>query len=180
MVGNGVDGEAFFTLNYGMYVVSSCCGGRLNGQISNTVMQVTDTPARLAAAINTKSLTHEFISQSGVFSVTVLAESAPMQLIGLFGFRSGRDIDKLAQVAHETGSTGCPVVHEHSLAGIQLRVESKLDCGTHTVFIGESVSASIIGQGRPMTYAYYREVLGGKTPPTAPTYQASHSAKPQT
>ncbi|MFH1731599.1 MAG: flavin reductase family protein [Planctomycetota bacterium] len=179
MTGNGVDSEALFTLSYGVYVVTSHRGESLNGQISNTVMQVTDTPPRLAAAINTRSLTHEFISNSGVFAVTVLAESAPMKLIGLFGFRSGRDIDKLSQVSYETGSTGCPVIHEHALASMELQVESKLACGTHTVFVGQVVAAGIIGQGRPMTYAYYREVLGGKTPPTAPTYRASGTVRPR-
>ena len=165
--------EALFTLSYGLYIVSSYRDGKLNGQISNTVMQVTDTPPRLAAAINKKSLTHELICASGVFAVTVLAESAPMKLIGLFGFRSGRDIDKFSQVSHEIGASGCPIVGEHSLACMDVQVEKTLDCGTHVIFVGEVSSSRIIGQGRPMTYAYYREVLGGKTPPTAPTYRAS-------
>ena len=177
MTDDKVDFQALFTLNYGLYVVTSCRGQDLNGQISNTVMQVTDTPPRLAAAINKKSLTHEFMSESKVFAVSVLAESAPMKLIGLFGFRSGRDIDKLSQVPHETGSTGCPIIRDHALACIEARVEGALDCGTHTVFVGSIVEARILGRGRPMTYAYYREVLGGKTPPTAPTYRTSDAPK---
>ena len=170
--------DALFTLNYGLYVVASCRDGRLNGQISNSVVQVTNTPPRLAAAISKDSLTHEFIRASSVFSVTVLAESAPMTLIGLFGFRSGRDTDKLSQVSCQIGATGCPVVRDHALACAEVRVEKTLDCGTHTIFVGEVVGAKIMGQGRPMTYAYYREVLGGKIPPTAPTYRASHAARP--
>jgi len=177
MIENELDLEALFTLNYGLYIVTSCRGEDLNGQISNTVMEVTDSPPRLAASINKQSLTHEFITESRVFAVTVLGESAPMKLIGLFGFRSGRDQDKLAQVSYETGSTGCPIVRDHALAGMEVRVEGMLDCDTHTVFVGEIVAARILGQGKPMTYAYYREVLGGKTPPTAPTYRASPAAK---
>ena len=56
---------------------------------------------------------------------------------------------------------------------MDVRVENTMDCNTHTVFVGEIIAARIIGQGKPMSYAYYREVLGGKTPPTAPTYRAS-------
>ena len=179
MSDNRLDLDAFFTLNYGLYVVTSHRGESLNGQISNTVMQVTDAPPRLATAVNRKALTHELIADSGTFAVTVLAESAPMRLIGLFGFKSGRDTDKLAQVAHDVGQTGCPIVRDHALAAVEARVESALDCGTHTVFVGEAVGARILGQGRPMTYAYYREVLGGKTPPTAPTYRASAVARPR-
>ena len=179
MPGSDLDLQALFTLGYGLYIVTSRKDGRRNGQISNAVMQVTDTPPRLAAAVNKGSLTHELISDSGVFAVSVLAESAPMKLIGLFGFRSGRSTDKLSQVSCEAGSTGCPIVRDHALACTEVRVETAVDCGTHTVFIGEVVAARIIGRGRPMTYAYYREVLGGKTPPTAPTYRASNAARPR-
>ncbi|MEN8207857.1 MAG: rubredoxin, partial [Candidatus Fermentibacteria bacterium] len=31
---------------------------------------------------------------------------------------------------------------------------------------------SLIGDGVPMSYTYYREVLCGKTPPTAPSFKA--------
>lgn len=179
MTDSDLDLEALFTIGYGLYVVTSHKDGRLNGQISNAVMQVTDTPPRLAAAVNKGSLTHEFVSDSGVFAVTVLAESAPKKLIGLFGFRSGRDTDKFSQVSCEIGPTGCPVVLDHSLACMDVRVEATLDCGTHTVFVGEVVGARILGRGKPMTYAYYREVLGGKTPPTAPTYRAAAAIKPR-
>jgi len=173
-----VDLDALLTLGYGLYVVTSHKDGRVNGQISNAVMQVTDTPPRLAAAVNKGSLTHAFVSASGVFAVTVLSESAPMKLIGLFGFRSGRDTNKLSQVSCEIGPTGCPIVRDHALACAEVRVDATLDCGTHTIFIGEVVGARIIGRGTPMTYAWYREVLGGKTPPTAPTYRAGGGATP--
>ncbi|MHC5053701.1 MAG: rubredoxin [Planctomycetota bacterium] len=171
-----LDLGALFTLSYGLYIVSSRSGDRLNGQISNAVMQVTDTPPKVAAAVNKESLTHEFIAGSRKFAVTVLGESAPMELIGLFGFRSGRDVDKFAGVAHRIGVTGCPLVLEHAVACVEARVSCAADCGTHTVFIGEVADARVAGEGRPMTYAYYREVLRGKTPPTAPTYRVSAAA----
>ena len=173
------DLQALLTLSYGVCIVTSRRGEKFNGMISNTVVQVANTPQRLAAAINKNSLTHDFISDSGVFAATVLAESAPMKLIGLFGFKSGRDTDKFSQVTHETGTTGCPVVRDHALACIDVRVETRLDCGTHTLFVGEVVDARILASGKPMTYAYYREVLQGKTPPAAPGYRAAKTAKPQ-
>jgi rubredoxin/flavin reductase (DIM6/NTAB) family NADH-FMN oxidoreductase RutF len=179
MSGSELDFEALFTIGYGLYITASHKGKRLNGQISNTVMQITSKPAWLAAAVNKKALTHEFIHDSGVFSITVLAESAPKTLISLFGFHTGRDTDKLSQVTYEIGSNGCPIIQDHSVGCMDVRVETTLDCGTHTIFIGEITAARIIGAGRPMTYAYYREVIGGKTPPTAPTYRAPAVAAPR-
>lgn len=173
MTDSQLDTDALLTISYGLYIVASSADERRNGQIANAVMQVTDSPPRLAVAINKSGLTHELISSSGALAVSVLAESAPRKLIGLFGFRSGRDTDKLSKVSWEATPAGSPMIRDHALACMDVRVDQSLDCGTHTVFVGEVVGARIIGQGRPMTYAYYREVLGGKTPPTAPTYIAS-------
>lgn len=36
--------------------------------------------------------------------------------------------------------------------------------------IGEVVDADILGEGEPMTYAYYHQVKGGKTPEKATVY----------
>jgi len=133
-----LDLGALFTLSYGLYIVSSRSGERVNGQISNAVMQVTDTPLKVAVAVNKKALTHEFIAGSGTFGITVLGEGAPMEFIGLFGFKSGRDIDKFAGVPHRVGATGCPLVTEHAVACVEARVTCSADCGTHTIFRNRS------------------------------------------
>ena len=39
-----IDMKALFSLTYGMYIVSTDLEGRLNGQIANTVMQITSEP----------------------------------------------------------------------------------------------------------------------------------------
>jgi len=61
------DRRAFRDLSYGLYIVTSLDGVRLNGQIVNTVIQVTSDPARVAVIVNKQNLTHEFISKSGLF-----------------------------------------------------------------------------------------------------------------
>jgi len=164
------DRRAFRDLSYGLYIVTSLDGDRLNGQIVNTVIQVTSDPARVAVILNNQNLTHEFISKSGLFGVSVLDESAPMTFMGLFGFRSGRDVDKLSQVEFKTGVTGCPLVLEHALSVLEAKVINQIDLGTHTIFIGDTVNAEVLKEGRPLTYRYYQEFLKGKAPATAPTY----------
>jgi ferric-chelate reductase [NAD(P)H] len=164
------DRRAFRDLSYGLYIVTSRDGNRLNGQIVNTVIQVTSEPARVAVIVNKQNLTHEFISRSGLFGVSVLDESAPMTFLGLFGFRSGRDVDKLSQVQFKIGVAGCPLVVEHALSVLEARVIDQIDLGTHTIFIGDTVNAEVLKEGRPLTYRYYQEFLKGKAPATAPTY----------
>lgn len=168
--------QCLFNLTYGLYVVTSCADGKANGQIANTVIQVTAEPARIAVALSKENLTHEYVSRSGAFGVSVLAKETPMSFIGLFGFKSGRDVDKLAQVEHKDGSSGCPLVTENALAVIEARVVDRLDVGTHTIFVGDVVAGEVLRAGEPLTYACYRDVKKGKAPKTAPTYRAAPAA----
>lgn len=95
-----------------------------------------------------------------------------MTFLGPFGFKSGRDIDKLSKVAFKNGITGCPLITEYALSVLEAEVIDQVDLGSHTVFIGNVVSSEVLKQGTPITYQYYHEVLKGKSPPNAPTYEA--------
>ncbi|TET82272.1 High molecular weight rubredoxin [candidate division TA06 bacterium] len=166
-----MDLKALFDLSYGLYVVCSHSDEKLNGQIANTVFQVTAEPPRVAVSISKNNLTHQYISNSGVFSFSVLDVSTPMEFIGLFGFKSGRDVDKLSQVRYEKGITGCPCVTDNALSMVETKVIGQLDAGSHTIFVGEVVSARILQGGNPLTYADYHRVKKGKAPKNAPTYR---------
>ncbi|MFQ5906198.1 MAG: rubredoxin [bacterium] len=168
---SGLDLKALWSLSYGLYVVASHRGNKLNGQIANTVFQVTAEPPRIAVSISKRNLTHDYILGSGAFSVSVLDVSTPATFIGLFGFRSGRDVDKLSRVTYEKGVTGCPCVTENALSITEARVIDKVDVGTHTVFVGELVGAKVLKEGKPLTYADYQRIKKGKAPENAPTYR---------
>ena len=162
--------KALHNCSYGLYVVGSRKGDRLNGQIANTVFQITSDPPTVAVSINKQNLTHEFISESKVFVASILSRDTPLSLIGHFGFKSGRDIDKVKDVNYRLGDTKAPIILDHTLAYLEARVINQVDVGTHTVFIGELVGADVLKEGEPMTYAYYHEVRRGTTPKTAPSY----------
>ncbi|MCX5830617.1 MAG: flavin reductase [Deltaproteobacteria bacterium] len=164
--------SAFYKLSYGLYVVSSCSGNKLNGQIANTAFQVTSEPATIGVSINKLNLTHDFIRESKKFSVSILSTAAPMDFIGRFGFKSGRDISKFEGVQYRAGITGVPIVTEHCVAMLEAEVIAEFDCGTHRIFLGEVKDCDVLNDAEPMTYAYYHAVKGGKAPKTAPTYQA--------
>jgi flavin reductase (DIM6/NTAB) family NADH-FMN oxidoreductase RutF/rubredoxin len=170
---------AFYKLSYGLYIVTAGAEGRFNGQIANTVFQVTSEPCTVAVSINKLNFTHECIRSGRRFAVSILTETAPMTLIGQFGFKCGRDIDKFAGIAVRTGVTGVPVVTQHAAAFFEAKVIGELDCGSHTIFLGEVVEADLLdADAEPMTYAYYHKVKGGKAPKTAPTYQKEEPPKP--
>ncbi|MHB8908961.1 MAG: rubredoxin [Syntrophales bacterium] len=170
--------SAFHKLSYGLYVVTSGEAGKFNGQIANAAFQVTSEPPTVAVSINKQNYTHECIRTCRQFAVSILAETAPMTLVGRFGFKCGRDIDKLEGIATRTGRTGIPVVTDHCVAFVETEVVGEMDCGTHTIFLGRVVECDIIDAAtEPMTYAYYRQVKGGKSPKTAPTYEKDEPPK---
>ena len=164
------EGDALLKLSYGVYIVTSRLGDKLNGCVVNTVMQVCDAPPSVAVCISKKNLTHEYVKKSGVFGVSVLKRPTPLKFIGIFGFRSGRDVDKLSQVSFRTGVTGCPLVTDNAVALFEVRVGKDTDAGTHTIFMGAVVNGQVLGDEEPLTYAYYHGVLRGRTPENAPTY----------
>lgn len=162
--------KALHKISYGLYIISSKKGKKFNGQIANTVFQVCSEPPVVAVCINKENLTHEFIKESNVFTVSILSQNSPMKFIGLFGFKSGREVDKFKETKYKVGVTGAPVVLDNSIGFLEAEVMSSADVKTHTVFFGKVVEADILNDKEPMTYAYYHTVKKGKAPKTAPTY----------
>ncbi|MCD6385225.1 flavin reductase [Candidatus Sumerlaeota bacterium] len=170
--------QTLHKIHYGVFIVSSRKGENLNGQIANTVFQISATPPTIAISINKENLTHQYIKESNVFSISILSTEAPMTFIGRFGFRSGRTTDKFKDVEYKVGTTGAPIVLEHSVGYIEAEVIGSLDVATHTVFVGKVVDAEILNEKEPMTYEYYHKIKRGLTPKSAPTYIEAKTKEP--
>lgn len=171
-----MDPNVLHNISYGVYIVSSSRAGALNGQIVNTVFQITSDPVHIAISINKQNLTHEFIESSRRFSVSILCKDAPLTLIGKFGFRSGRSDDKFKGIKFKLLESGVPVVTDSTIGYIEAQVTNQFDCLSHTLFIGRMVGSEMIAKGAPMTYDYYHQVKRGTTPSTAPTFIKGEAA----
>jgi len=175
--------EALFKISYGLYIVCSGDKEKGNGFISNTVFQVTAEPARFAACCNKDNHSSSVIEKYGNFSVSVLSQDTDSELIGRFGYKSGKDFNKLEGLDLKYGQTGVPIVLNDCLAYFECKVVEKIDVGTHLIFIGELLQAEITDDpSDPLTYAYYRQVKKGMAPKNAPTYidkSKLESKKPQ-
>ncbi len=148
-----MDSKALHSISYGLYVITSKDDEKINGQIANTVFQISNDPPTIAISINKKNLTHEFIEKSGLFAVSVLSQETPLSLIGQFGFKSGRDVDKFRGMNYRTTPKGLPYLTENVLASIEAKVIQSVDAGTHSIFVGEITDAEVLRRGDPMTYA---------------------------
>lgn len=157
-------------ISYGMYIIGCKDGEKINGQTANSVIQVTSEPQTIAISINKQNLSREYIEKDKVFTVSILSKEATLKLIGNFGFKSGRNVDKFIGINFKKGETGAPIVLENAVGYIEAKVINSFDAGTHIIFIGEVVAGEILNEEEPMTYDYYHKVKRGTSPKTAPTY----------
>ena len=150
-----IDSKALFKIGYGLYVVTTNDGNRDNGLIVNTVMQVTDSPVRVAVAINKKNYSHDVIRASGKMNVNCLSTEAPFKVFEAFGFKSGRDTDKFEGCNPNRAANGLVYLPHYINAYFSLSVESYVDLGSHGMFICSVTEAKNISNEASMTYSYY-------------------------
>ena len=163
-----INNNVFRNLSYGVYVVSTLDGTRPTGCVANSIMQITSSPATFAVSMNHDNYTNACIKKTGKFAISILSEQSNSDLIGIFGFQSGKDVNKFEDVdAFE--KEGLSIVSD-SCGYIVCKVIDQMETSTHTVFLGEAVAADTLKKEDPMTYAYYHKVVKGKSPKNAPTY----------
>ena len=154
---NKIDPTSLFNIGYGLYVVTSNDGNRDNGLIVNAVMQVTNTPNRVAVAINKQNYSHDTIKKTGIMNVNCLSTEAPFEVFKTFGFASGKDTDKFAGKTVSRSENGLVYLDQYINSYISLKVESYIDLDTHGMFICSVTEAATVSTAETMTYTYYHK-----------------------
>ena len=154
---NKNDLTALFKIGYGLYVLTSGMDGKDNGMIVNAVTQVTNTPNRIAVAINKDNYTHHLVKLTGVMNINCLSEDAPFSVFERYGFASGRNKDKFDGEKVLRSDNGLVYLSEYINSFMSLKVESYVDLGTHGLFICSVTEARVMNDRPTMTYNYYQE-----------------------
>ncbi len=153
-------------LSYGVYVISTPDGEKSTGCIANSLMQITyDT---IAVSINHKNYTNECIKKYKRFAISILGVESDDNVIPIFGFQSGHDVDKFSGIK-TINIDGIDII-ENSVGYIICELADSMETETHTVFLGKITNGEILHEQIPMTYAYYHAVKKGTSPKNAPTY----------
>lgn len=160
-----IEKTAAFKLSYGLFVLTARDGEKDNGCIINTVQQVTDTPFKISVTVNKNNYTHDMIKKTGVFNVSVLTQSVPFSVFQHYGFKSGRDTDKITGDSMPRSENGVVYLSSFSNALISGRVVDEVDCGTHTLFIAEVTEAKTLSDKSSVTYQYYFDHIKPKPHP---------------
>lgn len=169
-----MDKNILRNLSYGMYVIGAKDTKNV-GCVVNTVVQITSDPITIAVSINHDNYTNEIITKTNKFSVSILDEKVNPEIIGTFGYKSSRDIDKYNNLDYEEVEN-LPIL-KNTCGNIICNVIEKIETSTHTIFVGEVTNMINYNSKTPMTYKYYHEVLKGKSPKNAPTYQKEETKK---
>ncbi len=153
---NKNDLTALFNIGYGLYVVTSNDGKKDNGLVVNTVTQVTNTPNRIAVTINKENYSYHVINQTGKMNINCLSTDAPFSVFETFGFVSGRNVDKFANVEIIRSDNGLAFLPRYINSFMSLKVEKVIDLETHGMFICSITESRVISDVETMTYTYYQ------------------------
>lgn len=160
-----VDNTALFNIGYGLYVVTSNDGTKDNGFVCNTVCQVTNTPNRVAVTINKQNYSHDTIKATGKMNVNCLSTEAPFKVFEVFGFQSGRDVNKFEGCTPLRTENGLVCLPKYVNAVISLEVDEYIDLDTHGMFISAVTEAQNLSKVETMTYTYYQSNVKPKPQP---------------
>ena len=155
--------QAMFNLSYGLYILTAKDSQKDNGCIVNTVMQVTETPNQIIAAVNKLNYTHDLISKTGEFNVSILSQDSKFQTYKHWGFQSGRNTDKLEGIEFKRSANGIIYTTNETNAFISAKVISVSDLGTHSLFLAEVTDSEILSDSESVTYSYYHKNIKPKS-----------------
>ena len=157
-----MDKKALYSLSYGVFMLSTKAGEKVNGCITNTCMQVANSPTRVAISVINANYTCELIKQSKVFALSLLDQTCTFETIKHFGFQSGRDVNKFENMKVPTDANGIPYLGWQACAVISCKVVDSQDLGSHTLFIAEVEDAKVLSENAPLTYADYQNKVKPK------------------
>lgn len=152
-----MNNAAMFKLTYGLFVLTAKDGEKDNGCIINTAMQVTAEPNRIIIVVNKQNYTHDMIMKTKEFNVSMIDTEADFELFKHFGFQSGRDVDKMADVSFSRAENGIAYLNHMVNGYISGKVISATDLGSHTMFLADVTDAEVLSDAESVTYTYYHK-----------------------
>jgi flavin reductase (DIM6/NTAB) family NADH-FMN oxidoreductase RutF len=139
--------------------VTSAWRSKNNVQIAVSVGAASIVPSRprVVVQIYKGNFSHRLIHRSSAFALNFLRQDQ-LHLIKAFGFVSGKEHDKLANINYETKATGSPILKD-CWGFLDCRVINGMDGGDMTCFLAEVLEGDIISDGAPLWWRDARLTL---------------------
>lgn len=134
----------------GVTVVTAACEGERHGMTVNSFTSISLDPALVTISLQTGSRTHELVSRSRAFGLTILSETQA-EISDIFAGRVADRENRFSGLQTETLVTASPLI-VGGLAWLDCRVVETFDAGMNTLFIAEVIAARGSGAGHPLLY----------------------------
>ena len=134
----------------GVAVVTAVYEGRKSGATVNSFTSISLEPAMLTITLQKSARTHELISRSRAFGLTILS-AEQSKISDLFAGKIVEVEDRFAGLQTQTLVSGSPLL-VGGLAWLDCRVVETFDAGNSTLFIAEALMAQSTGDGQPLVY----------------------------
>ena len=134
----------------GVTVVTAVHEGHKHGATVNSFTSISLEPAIITISLQKSARTHELITKSRTFGLTMLS-AQQSKISDLFAGKMADVADRFANLETETLVTGSPLL-VGGLAWIDCRVVQTFDAGMSTLFIAEVLAAQATGDTQPLIY----------------------------
>ena len=148
-----------------LVVLTSAWRGEANGMIAATAMRAFIIPEhpRVSVLVWKFNHTYKLIEQSRVFALNLLG-AAQLDKVRAFGFNSGHERNKLADVAYATKTTGSPILPD-ILAYLDCKVVESMDGGDVTCYLADVVDAARFRPGEVLSYSIWQSKIPAEWKP---------------
>jgi flavin reductase (DIM6/NTAB) family NADH-FMN oxidoreductase RutF len=130
-------GRVFELIDREIWIITAAHEGRRGGLVATfvTAASIVAGMPRIIAGLAKTHETRKLVEASGAFAAH-LVEETQTALVWQFGLQSSRDVDKFAGLDVGAAATGSPILRD-APAWLDCRVESQMDTGDRTVFLGQ-------------------------------------------
>ena len=130
-----MDKKALYNLSYGVFMLATRSGNVVNGCITNTCIQVANNPVRIAISVLNSNYTCDLIKESGIFTLSLLDQTCSFETIRHFGFQSGRDVDKFANITAPADENAVPYLGWQTCSVLSAKVVSRQDLADYQAHV---------------------------------------------
>jgi flavin reductase (DIM6/NTAB) family NADH-FMN oxidoreductase RutF len=141
-------------------LVGSRAGEEWNAMTTSWITQLSMEPVLIGVGVDNKAVTHRLISGGGSFTVNLWSSEDTKPFVK-FSKPAAKEDMTLNGRSIRVEATGAPVFDE-AIAWMDCAVRQAIDFGTHTLFVGEIISAGINDDAtRPASMSDTRMKYGG-------------------
>jgi flavin reductase (DIM6/NTAB) family NADH-FMN oxidoreductase RutF len=134
----------------GVTVVAAMHEGHRHGMTVNSFTSISLEPAMITISLRASTRTHELVTKSRVFGLTILS-AEQSKVSDLFAGQVAGVEDRFSNLQTDTLITGSPLI-VGGLAWLDCRVIKTFDAGMNTLFIAEVLAAREGSDGQPLIY----------------------------